>query len=777
MENKDLLNPGSANPEKEQDQGVENLNQQNDVNNDSESNPEQTEEKDTGTSSEKMNTEKESVTDSDKEQTSAEEPEKQPVENEKLKNEEEVSTETSIAEDTRKDSDTPSDEPAQVSDPETTPEVVASADNDQTGQNEEDEPQKETGDIEEPAIKADTPEEVKEESSVATGKDEDQNQKEKVDRKTETQLSANSENTHDDEEGEELSEKYGSLNKQELVEALEALVEKDDIAYIRKHIGHIKVAFRNLVKTENIDSYEKNIASHEEKDHEDKVVTDELSERFDKAFAVYKKKKYVYDQAFEKQKEDNLKAKESILEDLRQLIESEEELKKTYDIFKDLQEKWREIGPVPQASKNTLWNNYHFLVEKFFDKVKINKELRDLDLKKNLELKTELCEKAEELLLESSINKSFQKLQKLHEAWKETGPTPKDKKDEIWERFKTASDALNERRQKYYDNLREEQNKNYAAKVVLCEKAEEIASQTPQTPKEWQGNTDKINELFKVWKTIGFAPKKVNDEIWVRFRSALDSFFKAKKEFFSQYKDEQNENYNQKLHLCAQAEALKDSEDWKKTTDELITLQQQWKKIGPVPRKVSDKIWKRFRGACDEFFNRKSEYFANIGEKQEENLKRKQELIEKIKTHEYSDDKVENLEILKGFQREWMEIGHVPIKEKDRIQNEFRKTINDQFDKLNISRKAKSTIGFKNKIENLKNSPNADNIIYKERNFLNGKINALQNDIKLWENNIGFFASSKKADVLKSEFEKKIEKAKADIAIIEEKLKILNQSK
>lgn len=584
--------------------------------------------------------------------------------------------------------------------------------------------------------------------------------------------------TEDDDQEEDLSEKYEALDKSELVELAEAIVENEDIIYIRKHIGYIKVAFRNLLKAENISEYEQNLKEKGEKQEKEDTTgkVDELVNRFEKAFSVYKKKKAIYDQALEKQKEENLKMKEDILEQLRELIESEEELKKTYDVFKELQDKWREVGPIPQNAKGTLWNNYHFLVEKFFDKVKINKELRDLDLKKNLEMKTDLCEKAEELLLEPSVNKSFQKLQKLHEAWKETGPAPKDKKDEIWDRFKAASDAINERRQKFYENLREEQNKNYAAKVVLCEKAEKLIEDKPDSPRRWQEKTDQINELFRVWKTIGFAPKKVNEEIWGRFRSSLDKFFKAKKEFFNQYKEEQNENYNQKLNLCMQAEALKDSEDWKQTTDDLIKLQQQWKKIGPVPRKVSDKIWKRFRGACDEFFNRKAEYFKNIDAVQEENLKKKRELIESIRNFNYSDDTSENLNTLKDFQRQWMDIGHVPIKEKDNIQNEFRQTINEQFDKLNISRKAKSTLGFKNKIENLRNSPNADNIIYKERNFLLNKINNLNNDIKLWENNIGFFASSKKADVLKSEFEKKIEKAKNDITILEEKLKILKQT-
>jgi hypothetical protein len=577
---------------------------------------------------------------------------------------------------------------------------------------------------------------------------------------------------------EDLGSVYGSMSKEELVAAIEELVKNEDVDHIRSNIGFIKASFRKLIKEENLANYEKNLSKedgHEEEEQEAAPV-DELSDRFDAAFAVYKEKKASHDQTQEKQKLENLAAKEAILEELRQLIESEEELKKTYDQFNELQEKWRQVGQVPQSNKNNLWNNYHFLVEKFFDKVKINKELKDLDLKRNLEAKTELCEKAEELLLEPSITKSFQKLQKLHEAWKEIGPVPNDKKDEIWDRFKAATDKLNKRRQEHYDLLRDEQNQNYTAKLMLCEKAEELAAHTPDTPRKWQDLTNQMNGLFTTWKTIGFAPKKVNNLVWNRFRSTMDNFFKNKKEFFNKYKDQQTENYNQKLNLCMQAEILKESEDWKATTEELISLQKQWKKIGPVPSKYSDKIWKRFRAACDEFFEKKAHYFSNIGEKQDDNLKQKLELIEKIRSYPYNDNNSENLEVLKGFQRQWMEIGHVPIKQKDKIQAEFRKTIDQQFDKLRLNKKVKNTLSFHSKIENLKNSPNAENIIYKERNFLLNKITGLQNDIKLWENNIGFFASSKKADVLKAEFEEKIENAKQEIAVMKEKLKILRDA-
>jgi hypothetical protein len=590
------------------------------------------------------------------------------------------------------------------------------------------------------------------------------------------------EDKDEDESGEEDSsdeyiEKYGQLSREQLVETLEAIVKEEDINHIRTHIGFIKASFRKLTKDENLADYEKRLAKDGDTvDEEQEEVIDALSDRFSHALAIYREKKFIYDQALEHQKQDNLSTKEAILEELRNLIESEEELKKTYDQFRELQDKWRTIGAVPQNAKSTLWNNYHFLVEKFFDKVKINKELKDLDLKKNLEAKTELCEKAEELLLETSITRSFQQLQKLHEAWKETGPVPKDKKDEIWDRFRATTEKLNKRRQEYYDSLRDEQTNNYTAKLILCEKAEEHAAIIPDSPKQWQYHTDQINELFKMWKTIGFAPKKVNNEVWNKFRASLDTFYRNKKEFFRKYKEHQTENYNQKLNLCLQAEALKDNDDWRTITEELISLQKEWKKIGPVPAKFSDKIWKRFRAACDEFFNKKAEHFSNIGEKQDENLKKKLDLIDKVKTHPYTDNNMDNLRVLKDYQREWMEIGHVPIKQKDKIQIEFRKVIDEQFDKLNISKKAKSTLSFKSKVENLKHAPNADNLIYKERNFIANRINTIQSDIKIWENNIGFFASSKKADILKAEFEDKIEKGRQEMAMLEEKLRILRDA-
>ncbi|HOP12471.1 MAG TPA: DUF349 domain-containing protein [Lentimicrobium sp.] len=473
----------------------------------------------------------------------------------------------------------------------------------------------------------------------------------------------------------------------------------------------------------------------------------------------------------------NLEAKNHILEELKVLISSEETLKKTYDEFKVLQERWKAIGMVPKTEVNTLWQNYHFLVEKFFDKVKINKELKDLDLKKNLEAKIHLCEKAEELLLESSIIKSFKQLQQYHEEWKEIGPVPQDKKDELWERFRSATDKINERRREYYNQMQEGLEQNFAAKNILCEKAEQVISTEPDSIKGWQDSTNQITELLQVWKTIGPAPKKQNNEIWARFKGSLDAFFNAKKEFYNKLKEQQMHNYNLKIDLCVQAEALRSNTDWRNTTRELINLQNEWKKIGPVPRKQSDRIWKRFRAACDEFFASKSEYFKNVSGHEEENLKLKLELIEKVKVFEIGDNRNEAVETLKDFQRQWMEIGHVPIKEKEKLQTEFRTLINKHFEKLKMESISMGALNYKSRIERMaKDAPDAGRVISKERNFVQGKIQQLQEDIKLWENNIGFFANSKTANLLKQEFEKKIEKAREELQMLETKLKMLREA-
>ena len=568
---------------------------------------------------------------------------------------------------------------------------------------------------------------------------------------------------------------YEHLNKQELVEVLEEVVQEKDISKIRQIVGKIKTAFHHQNKEEKDKELQDFIAGGGNPE-EYKNVEDPLEKRYNAAFGLYRHNKANFAQEIERQKQENLKLKYSILEDLKELIASEETLKKTYDEFKVLQDRWKEIGMVPAGELNNLWQNYHFLVEKFFDKVRINKELRDLDLRKNLESKIELCGKAEELLLEKSIITSFKLLQKYHDQWREIGPVPLENKDELWERFKAASDKINHRRKEHYKGLQEEQQNNYNAKVALCEKAEEILVDTDDNFKTWQKKTDQINELFKVWKTIGRAPRAKNDEIWARFRGTMDTFFNNRRAYLNTLKEQQTNNLNLKIDLCVKAEAVKESSDWRKTTQELINLQKEWKNIGPVPRRQSEKVWKRFRSACDEFFNRKSAFFKNIHGVEADNLKAKKALIATILEYKMAKDKKENLEALKKFQRDWMDLGHVPYKDKDRVQNEYRAAIDQLIDKMDINKLELTKSGFKDKIEIMKNDPDANWRLSKERGGISNKIKTLSDDIALWENNITFFASSKQSEKLKKDFEKKIDKAKSELKALEAKLKIIDES-
>ena len=572
----------------------------------------------------------------------------------------------------------------------------------------------------------------------------------------------------------EAGEDFDRHTRAELVDLLKTAVAEEDINAVKTRIALIKVAFLKKKKEENLQKYEQALEEGSTRE-ELEADQDELDHQFNEYFNIYKANKARFTEVLEKQKRENLAKKLAILEKLKLLCDSEETLKKTYDEFRSLQEQWKQVGIVPRNEINNLWQNYHFQVERFFEKVKLNKELKDLDLKKNLEAKMSLCEKTEELLLETSIIRSFKKLQKLHEEWKEIGPVPADKKDEIWERFKNATDKINDRRREHYARIEEEQKGNLETKTALCEQAEEVLTLKNESIRDWQEHTNKVNELLKIWKSIGPVPQKVNASIWTRFKSSLDTFFANKKEYFDKLKDQQVHNYNLKMELCVQAEGLKTSTDWKKTTNELIRLQNEWKKIGPVPKKHSDKIWKRFRAACDEFFNAKSSYFSNIHSHEEENLTRKLELMNRLKEYPFTDNKSENLGILKNFQREWTEIGHIPIKEKDKLQNEFRALVNEQLDKLKISEVEMSAATFQNHIDQVRNDPQSKKILFRERELLASKISKMRDDINLWENNIGFLAKSKNAAILREEFEQKINKAKSDLKVLEAKFKILRQ--
>ena len=573
---------------------------------------------------------------------------------------------------------------------------------------------------------------------------------------------------------EEVDFDFSSLNKLQLVELLEETVQDNEIVKIKDKVTAIKVNFLRLNKEDRDRELEQFIldgGDAESYEHTD----DPLEVRFKAAFNIYKNNKAKYNELLEQQKLENLKQKNAILEELKQLIYSEETLKKTYDDFRALQDKWKEIGQVPANEISNIWNSYHFLVEKFYDKVKINRELRDLDLRKNLEAKIALCEKAEELLLEKSLTKSFKLLQKYHDEWKEIGPVPQEKRDEIWERFKSTTDKINQIRRDHYAKIEEEQKANYDAKVAICEKMEEIVNEPVNSINAYQKKSNEVNELFKLWKQVGPIHKKQSDEIWNRFKGSMNSFFDSKKEFFSKLKVQQMENYNKKLQICVEVENLVDSTEWKKTTDYIKKLQEEWKNIGPVPKRHSDKIWKRFRTACDAFFKNKSEHFSSIKGKEDDNLKAKQQVIENIKAYELKKDRNENMEAIRGFQREWMSIGHVPMKMKDALQKEYRDLIDGLFDKMRANYNELSTTEFRNMVNGMKDDPGSRDKIRRERINLQSKIQKLRDEIATLENNIGFFAASKQSDLLKAEYEKKIAKIKNDVKVLEAKMKILNE--
>ena len=578
----------------------------------------------------------------------------------------------------------------------------------------------------------------------------------------------------DDEEVVEDNTDLDGLNKLQLVEMLEELVQDSDVQNIKDKVAAIRLHFNKLNKEDVDNELEKFLQGGGEADSF-QHVEDPVEQRFNAAFGIFKNNRAKQNEDLEKQKQDNLAKKQGILDELKEIIASEESLKKTYDDFRALQDRWKEIGPVPAADNANLWNNYHFLVEKFFDKVRIGRELRDLDMKKNLDAKIELCEKAEELLDEKSITKAFKALQKLHEDWKEIGPVPQDKKDEIWERFKAATDKINAIRREHYAKIEEEQTANLEAKKALCEKAEEIVGEDYPSVNAWQKKSTELSEIFGVWKTVGPAGKKENEEIWQRFRGAMDSFFAKKKAFFAGLKDRQTENLERKTQLCLEAEALMESTEWKNATEQMKKLQEEWKTIGPVPKRHTDKIWKRFRAACDTFFTRKNEHFSGRRTEEDANLAAKRALLDEIKAFELGTNRNENMDAIKAFQKRWIEIGYVPMKHKDAINKEYRELIDGLFDTMRKNQNEASTNEFREMMESWKDDPNAGDRVRREGNKLQTRIQKLRDEIAVLENNIGFFAKSKNAELMRAEYEKKINKAKEDLKVLEEKLKIAEE--
>jgi hypothetical protein len=580
---------------------------------------------------------------------------------------------------------------------------------------------------------------------------------------------------HDFEDVELPPVDYSGYSKHELVETLGLIVENRAPAEIRGDVERIKALFYKKLK---IDADEKKAKFLEGggKIEDYRAWVDSDDARVKNLLEKYKEKKTDYNKVQEAEKYENLKKKYEIIEKIKELVNREESINKTFHDFRILQNEWHTTGIVPQTALKDLWENYHHYVEIFYDYIKINKDLRDLDLKKNLELKIQLCEKAETLLLEPNPINAFRFLQDFHDQWREIGPVPQESKNEIWERFKEATSQINKRHHEYFEKQKEDQRKNLEAKLALCEEIEAVNLLEINNFKEFDERADKVVELQKIWRTIGFAPKKQNNKVYQRFREGCDAFFEKKRGFYADNKEVQLNNLQLKNELCIQAETLQESTEWKTTSDALIKLQKEWKEIGPVPRKQSERCWKRFRKACDHFFNRKAVFFAELDTSYEDNLKAKLAIIDELEKFVPGGDVQTAFERLKELQRKWTEIGFVPFNMKDEITNKYRIALNKEFDKLKIADEDKSILKYKTKLDNLKVNPKASRKVHNERDKFFTKIKQLESDIVLWENNIGFFAKSTKADTMIREVEEKIENAKKLIKTLEEKVKMIDQS-
>ncbi|MEE1020137.1 MAG: DUF349 domain-containing protein [Bacteroidales bacterium] len=566
---------------------------------------------------------------------------------------------------------------------------------------------------------------------------------------------------------EQLTQNYQTLDREELLKEFQTLLDANDFDTLKQRARLIK----NIFDEKSKDIYAKALEQFlsEGGNKEDyKNELDQLDVDFRKLYGEYREKRQKFLEKQEQDKIDNLEKKKAILEELRVLLQEEGSLKEIYDKFNQIQAKWKEIGAVPRSEANSLWESYHFLIEKFYEKVNINKELLEIGVKK----KIALCERVESLLLEPSINESIKQLQECHQLWKEIGRVSADKSDEVWERFKKASDAVNKRCQEYYDKIREEQNNNLLAKTALCEKLEELLKTEFSTAKDWTDASVQITEMFDLWKTIGPVPKESNDTIWERFKKKIDKFYEDKKEAFAKMKDKQDENYQKKVELCLQAEVIAERNDWKRATEDLLKLQTEWKEVGYVAKKHSDALWLRFRGACDKFFERKSQDYQNRKQSEAENIAKKEALIQAVKDFSFTEDKQHNLEVIKDYQRQWSDVGYVSNAERDRLYAEFRKAIDAHFDKLQMDSMESNLNNYKTRLEVVDGKRNLSR---EKREFMD-KIQNLQNDLNVWENNLGFLANSKQADLLKAEFDKKIEKAKAEIQLLKAKVKLLEET-
>lgn len=581
--------------------------------------------------------------------------------------------------------------------------------------------------------------------------------------------------TPEEEAAEELAaqkpeeDKFAGKGKEELVALFARMLEEQPVQSIRRDVEALKIAFYRIRRAE-VEAARRRFVEEGGAEEDFAPSVDGAEIQLKEQFKEYRRRRDTFIANLEAEKEANLKVKQAIIEELKELVNSDETLNHTFNKFRELQQRWKDTGIVPQQHVKDLWETYNLHVENFYSFIKINKELRDLDLKKNYEQKVALCEQAEALVLEPSVVEAFHKLQKLHDEWRETGPVANEYKEALWERFKAASSRINKQHQEHFETLKGEQVKNLELKTGLCVATEELSSQPLTTRKEWNRASDRLLEIQKTWKTIGFAPKKDNNRIYERFRTACDRFFEAKRQFYAGMKTEMEHNLQLKIEICEAAESLMNSEEWKKATDELIALQARWKQIGAVSRRHSDAVWKRFRAACDKFFERKASHFASVDGEHEENLQKKLALLAEMAG---ADVKAGGYEVIREFQRRWGEIGFVPIKQKDAIQKKYKAAVDELFNTLRGSERDRSMGRFREKVSSFKAS--GDRRLRSERERLYNKVRQLEQEIGLLENNIGFFAKSKNAEALVADVRAKIERAREEMASTIEKVKLIDK--
>ena len=566
-------------------------------------------------------------------------------------------------------------------------------------------------------------------------------------------------------------------DKTQIVEHLSKIVYFDITENIKNEIETCKQVFYKIKSTE-VEEAEKEFVAQGGKKENFTPEPDENEEKLKGYLAVFRDKKSSLNAQTEKIKENNLASKKQIIEKLKELIDSKEDFYKVYNEFRKLQHQWKEIKQVPQTSINELWKEYQYYSEKFYDLLKINNEMRDYDFKKNLELKQALCEAVEKLDNEKDVISAFYQLQKLHQEWREIGPVAKEMREEIWSRFKKASVVVNKRHQEHFESMRIIEQRNLEEKVSICVDIETIDFSNLTAFKDWDEQHRRILDFQEKWKTVGFAPKKNNTKVFERFRAACDVFFKKKSIFYKSIKEIMDVNYEKKIALCEKAEELKNSQEWKEATDQFIALQKEWKAIGPVSRKNSDVIWKRFIKACDYFFEQKNTHFSSQKTEEVDNLKKKKEIIEKINAIDLNLSTAEAVAIIRDLITEWNRIGFVPFREKDRIHREYRKAVDKHFDRLKLDESERRLQTFKSSLSDISSGDEkSKNKLLNERDKLMRTYERLKSDIQTYENNIGFLSfSSKGGSGLMKEMNHKISSLKEELNLIVKKIEVIDEN-